>query len=145
MVTGVDLIKEQIRLASTGESPLFEGNPGISGHAIECRINAEDPEKGFKPSPGLVSFYHPPGGPGVRVDSHLYAGYTVPPYYDSLLAKIITWGGTREEARVRMIRSLEECVIEGVPTTIAFHLWILRHEKFISGEFDASFIDRSGR
>ncbi len=145
MVTGVDLIKEQIRLASTGESPLLDGNPDIRGHAIECRINAEDPEKEFKPSPGLVSFYHPPGGPGVRVDSHLYAGYTVPPYYDSLLAKIITWGETREEARTRMIRSLEECVIEGVPTTIAFHLWILRHEKFISGEFDTSFIDRSGR
>ncbi len=144
MVTGVDLIKEQIRLASTGESPLLAGNPALRGHAIECRINAEDPEKEFKPSPGLVSFYHPPGGPGVRVDSHLYAGYTVPPYYDSLLAKIITWGETRDEARTRMIRSLEECVIEGVPTTIPFHLWILRHEKFISGEFDTSFIDRSG-
>jgi acetyl-CoA carboxylase biotin carboxylase subunit len=145
MVTGVDLIKEQIRLASTGESPLMAGHAGISGHAIECRINAEDPEKGFKPAPGLVTFYHPPGGPGVRVDSHLYAGYTVPPYYDSLLAKIITWGETREEARTRMVRSLEECVIEGVPTTIPFHLWILRHEKYISGDFDTSFIDRTER
>ncbi len=145
MVTGVDLIKEQIRLASTGESPLLDGNPGISGHAIECRINAEDPENGFKPAPGLVTFYHPPGGPGVRVDSHIYAGYTVPPYYDSLLAKIITWGETRDEARTRMIRSLEECVIEGVPTTILFHLWILRHEQFISGRFDTSFIDRMER
>jgi acetyl-CoA carboxylase biotin carboxylase subunit len=145
MVTGVDLIKEQIRLASTGESPLLDSNHDVTGHAIECRINAEDPEKNFKPSPGLVTFYHPPGGPGVRVDSHLYAGYTVPPYYDSLLAKIITWGETREEARVRMIRSLEECVIEGVPTTIPFHLWILRHEKFISGDFDTSFIDRTKR
>lgn len=145
MVTGVDLIKEQIRLASTGDSPLMKGNHDVTGHAIECRINAEDPEKNFKPSPGLVTFYHPPGGPGVRVDSHLYAGYTIPPYYDSLLAKIITWGETREEARVRMIRSLEECVIEGVPTTIPFHLWILRHEKFISGDFDTSFIDRTGR
>lgn len=145
MVTGVDLIKEQIRLASTGDSPLMKGNPVLTGHAIECRINAEDPEKSFKPSPGLVTFYHPPGGPGVRVDSHLYAGYTIPPYYDSLLAKIITWGETREEARVRMIRSLEECVIEGVPTTIPFHLWILRHEKYISGDFDTSFIDRTGK
>jgi acetyl-CoA carboxylase biotin carboxylase subunit len=146
MVTRVDLIKEQIRLASAGESPLLGGGHAtISGHAIECRINAEDPEKGFKPSPGLITFYHPPGGPGVRVDSHLYAGYTVPPYYDSLLAKIITWGETREEARTRMIRSLEECVIEGVPTTIPFHLWILRHKKFISGDFDTSFIDRNGR
>ncbi len=145
MVTGVDLIKEQIRLASTGESPLLDGHAVLRGHAIECRINAEDTEKGFKPSPGLVSFYHPPGGPGVRVDTHLYAGYTVPPYYDSLLAKIITWGETREEARTRMIRSLEECVIEGVPTTIPFHLWILRHEKYINGEFDTSFIDRIGK
>ena len=145
MVTGVDLIKEQIRLASTGESPLLDRHPDVTGHAIECRINAEDPEKSFKPSPGLVTFYHPPGGPGVRFDSQRYAGYTIPPYYDSLLAKIITWGETREEARVRMIRSLEECVIEGVPTTIPFHLWILRHEKFISGDFDTSFIDKVGR
>ncbi|HER42875.1 MAG TPA: ATP-grasp domain-containing protein, partial [Candidatus Eisenbacteria bacterium] len=146
MVTRVDLIKEQIRLASAGESPLLDGgHAAVNGHAIECRINAEDPEKAFKPSPGLITFYHPPGGPGVRVDSHLYAGYTVPPYYDSLLAKIITWGETREEARTRMIRSLEECVIEGVPTTIPFHLWILRHRKFISGDFDTSFIDRNAK
>jgi acetyl-CoA carboxylase biotin carboxylase subunit len=145
MVAGVDLIKEQIRLASTGESPLLDGHCSIRGHAIECRINAEDPENDFKPAPGLVTFYHPPGGPGVRVDSHLYAGYTVPPYYDSLLAKIITWGETRDEARTRMIRSLEECVIEGVPTTISFHLWILRHERFINAEFDTSFIERTER
>ena len=142
MVTGVDLIKEQIRMASSGESPVFGKKIPLRGHAIECRINAEDTEKGFKPSPGNITFYHPPGGPGVRVDSHLYDGYTVPPYYDSLLAKIITWGETREEARRRMIRSLEECVIEGVPTTIPFHLWILEHSSFISGDFDTSFIDR---
>ncbi|MDD3642159.1 MAG: acetyl-CoA carboxylase biotin carboxylase subunit [Candidatus Krumholzibacteria bacterium] len=141
MVTGCDLIKEQIRLASTGASPLLDRTPPSRGHAIECRINAEDPERGFKPSPGKISFYHPPGGPGVRVDSHLYAGYVVPPYYDSLLAKIITWGETREEAVSRMIRSLEECVIEGVPTTIPFHLWILRTDAFTRGEFDTSFID----
>jgi acetyl-CoA carboxylase biotin carboxylase subunit len=141
MVTGSDLIKEQIRLASTGRSPLLAGTPPSRGHAIECRINAEDPERGFKPTPGKILFYHPPGGPGVRVDSHLYAGYVVPPYYDSLLAKIVTWGEDREEAVSRMVRSLEECVIEGVPTTIPFHLWILRTEAFARGEFDTSFID----
>ncbi|HSG27981.1 MAG TPA: acetyl-CoA carboxylase biotin carboxylase subunit [Candidatus Krumholzibacterium sp.] len=142
MVTGYDLIKEQIRLASTGRSPLLEKKAVLRGHAIECRINAEDPDRGFKPSPGTITFYHPPGGPGVRVDSHLYDGYVVPPYYDSLLAKVITWGETREEARVRMIRSLEECVIQGVPTTIPFHLWILKKKEFIDGDFDTSFIDR---
>ncbi len=145
MVTKCDLIKEQIRLAASGSSPLFERTMEIAGHAIECRINAEDPEKNFKPSPGKITFYHPPGGPGVRVDSHLFGGYVVPPYYDSLLAKIITWGETREEARNRMIRSLEECVIEGVSTTIPFHLWILRSKPFISGEFDTSFIDSIGK
>lgn len=142
MVTGFDLIKEQIRLASTGVSPLLDVVFSPRGHAIECRINAEDPDRNFKPTPGTITFYHPPGGPGVRVDSHLYDGYTVPPYYDSLLAKVITWGEDREEARRRMIRSLEECVIEGIPTTIPFQLWILRNASFIRGDFDTSFIDR---
>ncbi|MCU0638905.1 MAG: acetyl-CoA carboxylase biotin carboxylase subunit [Candidatus Krumholzibacteria bacterium] len=142
MVTGFDLIKEQIRLASTGVSPLLDTVFSPRGHAIECRINAEDPDRNFKPTPGTITFYHPPGGPGVRVDSHLYDGYTVPPYYDSLLAKVITWGEDREEARRRMIRSLEECVIEGIPTTIPFQLWILRNASFIRGDFDTSFIDR---
>ena len=142
MVTGFDLIKEQIRLASTGVSPLLDAEFAQRGHAIECRINAEDPDRNFKPTPGTITFYHPPGGPGVRVDSHLYDGYTVPPYYDSLLAKVITWGADREEARRRMIRSLEECVIEGIPTTIPFQLWILRNASFTRGDFDTSFIDR---
>jgi acetyl-CoA carboxylase biotin carboxylase subunit len=142
MVTGFDLIKEQIRLSSTGISPMMAESATVKGHAMECRINAEDPEKNFKPSPGKITFYHAPGGPGVRVDSHLYAGYNVPPYYDSLLAKVITYGDTREEARLRMVRSLEECLIEGVPTTIPFHLWILGRKEFIEGDFDTSFIDR---
>ncbi len=129
MVTGFDLIKEQIRLASDGVSPLFEIDIVPRGHAIECRINAEDAQNRFKPKPGTVTFYHPPGGPGVRVDSHLYDGYVIPPYYDSLLAKIITWGDTREEARSRMIRSLGECVIEGVTTTMPFLLSIMRHDE----------------
>ena len=142
MVTGYDLIKEQIRLAAMDESPLL-GTPVVfRGYAIECRINAEDTEKDFKPSPGRITFYHAPGGPGVRVDSHLYDGYEVPPYYDSLLAKIITWGDTREEARQRMVRSLDECVIEGVPTTIPFLLSIVRDPQFIAGDFDTSFLER---
>ncbi len=142
MVTTYDLIKEQIRLSATGSSRIMDADTHLKGHAIECRINAEDPDSNFKPVPGKITFYHPPGGPGVRVDSHLYDGYVVPPYYDSLLAKVITWGETRKEARYRMIRSLEEFVIEGVPTTIPFHLWILRNADYINGNFDTSFIDR---
>jgi acetyl-CoA carboxylase biotin carboxylase subunit len=142
MVTGLDLIKEQIRLSAFGTSPLFENNIQRRGWAIECRINAEDPRNDFKPVPGEITFYHPPGGPGVRVDSHLYDGYVVPPYYDSLLAKVITWGETRDEALKRMVRSLQECVIEGVPTTIQFLLAVIRHPSFTSGEFDTSFLSK---
>jgi acetyl-CoA carboxylase biotin carboxylase subunit len=142
MVSGLDLIKEQIRLAASGSSPLFERELTLTGHALECRINAEDPAKDFKPSPGTITFYHPPGGPGVRVDSHLYDGYEVPPYYDSLLAKIITWGDSREEARTRMVRSLEECVIEGVATTIPFLLKIVTDEDFIHGDFNTSYLKK---
>lgn len=142
MVTGVDLIKEQITLAAEGPSPIFEKEIEIRGCAMECRVNAEDPERGFKPTPGRITFYHPPGGLGVRVDSHLYDGYEVPPYYDSLLAKIITWGETREEARIRMVGSLEECVIEGVATTLPFLLGILQDRRFIAGEFDTSFLEK---
>jgi acetyl-CoA carboxylase biotin carboxylase subunit len=145
MVTGYDLIKEQIRLAAMDESPLLVEPVSFRGYAIECRINAEDTVNNFKPSPGEITFYHPPGGPGVRVDSHLYHGYVVPPYYDSLLAKIITWGDTREEARQRMVRSLNECVIEGVPTTIPFLLSVVRDPQFIAGNFDTSFVDRFGK
>lgn len=141
MVTGFDLIKEQIRFAATGASPLFGGGFTPRGWAIECRINAEDPDRDFKPSPGQITFFHPPGGPGVRVDSHLYAGYVVPPYYDSLLAKLITWGETREEARTRMLRSLDECVIEGIPTTIPFLRSVITDERFIAGTFDTSYLD----
>ncbi len=141
MVTGFDLIKEQIRLAATGESPLFSKEIKLRGHSIECRINAEDPFRNFTPSPGKVTFYHPPGGPGVRVDSHLYAGYEIPPYYDSLIAKVITWGETREEARKRMVRSLQEFVIEGIDTNIPYQLSIIQNTKFIEGTYDTSFIE----
>jgi acetyl-CoA carboxylase biotin carboxylase subunit len=142
MVTGLDLIKEQIRFAAYGSSPLFDHEIERRGHAMECRINAEDPSLGFKPSPGRITFYHPPGGPGVRVDSHLYDGYEVPPYYDSLLAKVITWGETRQEALKRMMRSLEECVIEGVSTTIPFLMEVCADEEFIAGDFDTSFLKK---
>ncbi len=145
MVCSYDLIKEQIILSATGSSRIMDQPVPLRGYAIECRINAEDPDNDFKPAPGRITFYHPPGGPGVRVDTHLYDGYVVPPYYDSLLAKVITWGETRKEARYRMIRSLEEFVIEGVPTTIPFHLWILKNRDFINGKFDTSFIDRISR
>ena len=144
MVTGYDLIKEQIRLAATGTSPLFGKEITTRGWAMECRINAEDPSNGFRPDPGKVVFYHPPGGPGVRVDSHLYAGYEVPPYYDSLIAKVITWGEDREEARKRMVRSLEEFVIEGIKTTIPYLLSIMKDPDFMAGSFDTSFVERKG-
>ena len=115
-LTGVDLVKEQIRIAA-GERLSVTSMPPIRGHVIECRINAEDPAKGFQPSPGRIEVFHPPGGPGVRLDTHVYAGYTVPPYYDSLLAKLIVQGRDREEALRRMHMALESFIIEGVTTT----------------------------
>ncbi|MBN1155115.1 acetyl-CoA carboxylase biotin carboxylase subunit [candidate division KSB1 bacterium] len=141
MVIGIDLVKEQIRL-SAGERLLFTKPLKLRGHAIECRINAEDPDKGFRPNPGDISYFHVPGGPGVRVDTHAYALYKIPPYYDSLLAKIITHGKNREEALCRMMRSLEEFIIEGIKTTIPFHQKILQDKDFQSGHFDTKFVER---
>ncbi len=144
-VTGVDLLKEQIRVAA-GEKLSEElrngGSPPIKGHAIECRINAEDPEHGFRPSPGVISTFHPPGGIGVRVDSHAYSGYLVPPFYDSMVAKLIVYGRTREEARVRALYALEEFTLEGIHSTIDFHRQILQHPDFVSGEIDTGFVER---
>jgi len=141
MVTGVDIVKAQILIAA-GE-PLTDELAGvsISGHAIECRINAEDPEKDFMPSSGMVTGFHAPGGPGIRVDTHIYASYKVPPYYDSLLAKLIAWGHTREEALSRMERALDEFVIEGVPTTLPLHRAILRDHRFREGDVDVDFLE----
>jgi len=141
LVTATDLIKEQIRVAA-GERLAIEETPRFRGHAIECRINAEDPEHGFRPSPGLISTFHAPGGPGVRVDTHIYAGYVVPPYYDSLLAKLIVSGKTREEARSRAYHALEEFIIEGVHTTVSFLRSVLAHPDFVAGEFDTGFVER---
>ena len=116
---GVDIIQEQIRVAA-GEKLSIKAEMEPRGHAIECRINAENPEDNFRPSPGTITTYHVPGGPGVRVDTHLYQGYKVPPYYDSMLAKIIVHAPTRDEAIKRMVRALDELVVEGVHTTTAF-------------------------
>jgi len=140
MVTRTDLVKEQIRIAAGLPLQLRQENIHPEGHAIECRITAEDAEADFRPQTGTIERYLPPGGPGVRVDSHLYAGYTVPPHYDSLLAKLIVWAETREAAIARMRRALDEFVIEGVTTTIPFHKRLLQHESFLRGETYTRFI-----
>ena len=135
MLTGVDLVKEQLRVAA-GEPLSIAEMPPLRGHVIEVRVNAEDPSRNFQPSPGRIEAFHPPGGPGVRVDSHVYAGYTVPPYYDSLLAKVIARGADRTEAIAKMIAALSAFVVEGVPTTIPMHLAILGSTAFASGQYD---------
>jgi len=142
MVTGFDLVKEQVRVAA-GEPLSFPAElNGLRGHAIECRVNAEDPARNFQPCPGHITAYHPPGGPGVRVDTHVYAGYTVPPYYDSLLAKVIVHGRDRDEALARMGQALESFILEGVPTTIPFLARLIRHPDFVAGRVDTKFLER---
>ncbi|EGL16693.1 MULTISPECIES: acetyl-CoA carboxylase biotin carboxylase subunit [Paenibacillus] len=140
-VTGVDLIKEMIRAAEGNPLPFTQEDIQINGWSIECRINAEDPERNFMPSPGRINFYLPPGGIGVRVDSAAYPGYVIPPHYDSMIAKLIVWGATREEAVNRMKRALAEFEVDGVHTTIPFHLKLLNHRKFLSGDFDIKFLE----
>ena len=141
-ITGIDLVREQIRIAA-GESLGYKQDAiQFRGHAIECRVNAEDPEH-FVPSPGRVTAWVPPGGPGVRVDSHMFAGYTVPPHYDSLIAKIIVHGHDRAEAIARMQRALSETVVEGVKTTIPFHLKLLADPTFLAGEFSLPRLEQS--
>lgn len=138
-VTSFDLIKEQIKVAAG--VPISGKNYEPLLHAIECRINAEDPSKGFRPSPGKITNLHIPGGHGVRVDSHIYSGYTIPPNYDSMVAKLIVSAQTREEAIIRMKRALQEFVIEGVKTTIPFHIKLMDDEIFKSGQFTTAFMD----
>lgn len=140
MVTNVDIVKEQICVAAGEKLSFTQDDVKINGHAIECRINAEDVAKDFMPCPGKIDGYIAPGGFGVRVDSHVYTGYTIPPYYDSMIGKLICRGKDREDARKRMLRALSEYVITGVKTTIPFHKKILKNEVFISGDFDTSFI-----
>ena len=142
MTTGWDLVKEQIRVAAGEPLSVPESGLFLRGHAIECRVNAEDPARNFQPCPGLVTTFHPPGGPGVRVDTHLYAGYTVPPYYDSLLAKVIVHGNDRTEALARMHQALDGFIIEGITTTIPFQSRVITHPAFVAGDVDTKFLER---
>jgi acetyl-CoA carboxylase biotin carboxylase subunit len=142
VVTSVDLVKEQIRIAAGEPLSLPPEGVQLRGHALECRINAEDPARNFAPSPGTISIFHPPGGPGVRVDTHAYAGYVVPPNYDSLIGKLITFGENRSEAIVRMQIALESFIIEGIHTTIPFLLELMVDEHFIAGDIDTGFVER---
>jgi acetyl-CoA carboxylase biotin carboxylase subunit len=143
MLTGTDLVKEQIRVAA-GEPLSIPSLPPLRGHVIECRVNAEDPSRNFQPSPGKIDVFHPPGGPGVRLDTHVYTGYTVPPYYDSLLAKLICQGRDREEAIRRMQVALEGFIVEGVTTTIPFLARVMHNAQFQAGQVDTKFLEREG-
>lgn len=141
LITGIDLIKEQIKVAAGEHLSFSQEDVQLNGWAIECRINAENPERNFMPSPGRIEMYLPPGGLGVRIDSGAYPGYLISPYYDSMIAKLIVWGKDREEAISRMRRALGEFVIDGIDTTIAFHEQVLEHEAFTSGDFNTKFLE----
>lgn len=143
MLTGIDLVKEQIRVAA-GERLSVMELPPLRGHVIECRVNAEDPSRNFQPSPGRIDVFHPPGGPGVRLDTHVYTGYSVPPYYDSLLAKLICQGRDRDEAIRRMQIALESFIVEGVTTTIPFLARVMHNVDFQAGKVDTKFLEREG-
>ena len=143
-VTAIDLVKLQIKLAAGGKLPFTQDDVVIFGHSMECRINAEDPDNNFRPAPGKIIGMHTPGGPGVRVDTHIYTGYSVPPYYDSMIAKIITHGLTRDEAIARMNRALEEFYVDGVITTQSMHSKIINNINFKKGEYSVNFLENSG-
>jgi acetyl-CoA carboxylase biotin carboxylase subunit len=143
MITGVDLVKEQIRVAS-GEKLGVRELPPLRGHVIECRVNAEDPMKNFQPSPGLIEAFHPPGGPGVRIDSHVYAGYRVPPFYDSMIAKVICQGANRAEAITKMKCALESFVLQGVSTTMPFLARLMEDPNFQAGKVHTKFLEQEG-
>jgi acetyl-CoA carboxylase biotin carboxylase subunit len=142
MVTGIDLVKQQIRIAAGEPLPFAQEDIAIRGHSLQCRINSEDPDNEFRPSPGRITALRVPGGPGVRWDSHIQVGYSVPPYYDSLLGKLIVHGPTRQEALATMRRALDELVIEGVQTTIPLHKRILRDPDFIASRVDTTWVER---
>lgn len=141
MVTNVDIVKEQIKVASGKELSYSQNDITVKGHAIECRINAEDPFAEFAPNPGKITAYRSPGGPGIRLDSGVYANYTIPPFYDSMISKLITYGNNRNEAILRMKRALGEYIVLGVKTTIPFHKAIIRNPNFLSGDLNTHFID----
>jgi acetyl-CoA carboxylase, biotin carboxylase subunit len=143
VISGLDLVKTQLKVASGEALPWTQDQIVLKGHAIECRITADDASRNFAPDAGQIHTYLPPGGPGIRVDSHVFAGYQVPPFYDSLLAKFIAWGSDREEARGRMRRALEECMIEGVATTIPFHRRLLDDPDYIRYDVTTTFIDQA--
>lgn len=141
LTTRIDLVEEQLKLASTSTLDLSQNEVQVDGWAINCRINAEDPRRNFVPSPGTIIRYHPPTGPGIRVDSALFSGYTIPEYYDSMVAKLATWGRDREEAIQRMKAALEEIEIVGVPTTIPLHRELMRDDRFVHGDFDTTYLN----
>ncbi|OZB94776.1 acetyl-CoA carboxylase biotin carboxylase subunit [Paenibacillus sp. XY044] len=143
MVTGVDLIKEMISVGEGHPLSFKQEDVQINGWSIECRVNAEDPDRNFMPAPGKIQFYLPPGGPGVRVDSAAYPGYSIPPFYDSMIAKLIVWAPTRQEAIAKMKRALSEFVIEGIHTTIPFHQKLMEHPVFNRGDFDIKFLEEN--
>ena len=142
LVTGMDLISEQLRIAGGDKLQFSQSDIKLEGHAIECRINAEDPSHNFRPSPGKITGWLPPGGPGVRVDSHVYTGYDIPPFYDSLIGKLIVWGRDRESALKRMERALNECAVTGITTTIDFHLQLLKRKEFTNGDVHTKFVEQ---
>ena len=141
MISNIDIVREQINIAAGNPLSYKQEDIKLFGHAIECRINAEDPDRNFLPAPGEINGYITPGGFGVRVDSHVYSGYKIPPYYDSLISKLMCWAPTREEARRRMYRALKEYVITGVKTTLPFYQELIENEVFISGNFDTGFMN----
>ena len=141
-VTGVDLVKEQIRIASGQKLSYTQEDIRLTGHAIECRINAENPEKGFRPSPGTITDMYLPGGKGIRIDSAIYSGYTIPPYYDSMVAKLIVWAKNRQEAIRKMQSALGEVIIEGIDTNVDYQYGIVNHPDYIEGNIDIEFIER---
>jgi len=142
VVTGVDLIAEQLRIAGGEPISVQQSDINLNGHAIEVRINAEDPRQNFRPAPGKITGWLPPGGPGVRIDSHVYTGYEIPPFYDSLIGKLIVWGVDREHALKRLRRALSECAITGIPTTIDFHLALLDRPEFQKGDVHTKFVEQ---
>lgn len=142
MITGLDLIAEQLRIAQGEKLQLTQEQVLLRGHAIECRVNAEDPDRNFRPHPGRISGYLPPGGPGVRMDSHVYTDYEIPPYYDSLIGKLIVWAPDRPSAIRRMRRALRECAVTGLPTTIPFHQRILENDDFCRGDVYTNFVEQ---
>ena len=140
-VTGIDLIKQQIRIANGDKLDLDQGDITFERHAIECRINAEDPARNFAPSPGTIGLYYAPGGPGVRIDSHVYSGYVIPPYYDSMIGKLICFGTTRKIALERAYRALSEYLIRGIKTTIPLHKAIMADPLFIEGKATTAYME----